>query len=334
MHEFEPHELLALQQTSGRWFIKAIHQQPLLYTTNLGSTLRFTTDQCTQLVVEVTNFHSPLGPSQVWAWRIDAGSWHRVTAANYHFTINCSPEQHLIEIITAGNSDLDQVWTGQAGFGIANITIDDGQLTSAPHQPVIDFIGDSITAGCWVAGKHAALDYRPETNYVGVACDDLSALGVRVAYSAGGVLRPATGGVPNARHYLAQLDAVDQWQPNHPDLVVVNLGVNDRRYPVDQFMVAYDDMLKKVQQLFDNVPTVIMIPFKQSFAHQIKSLAQQHGLAVIDTASWHPTYTDGLHPDQAGSIRCGHQLAQALGPFLKWISVQCKGTRLFVERVL
>lgn len=317
MHEFGPQELLDLQQTSGRWFIKVIHQQPLLYTTNLGSTLRFTSNQCTQLVVKVTNYHNSLGPSQMWAWRIDGRSWQRVTAINHRFTINCSPKQHLIEIITAGNSDLDQVWSGQEGFGVTDIIIDGGQLTSAPHKAMIDFIGDSITAGCWVTGKHAAFDYRPETNYVGIACDDLDALGIRVAYSAGGVLRKATGGVPDARQYLTQLDAVTRWQPNCPDLVVINLGVNDRRYSINQFTAAYDDLLNRVQHLFDNVPIVIMIPFKQSFASQIRSLAHQRALPIIETASWHPATTDGLHPNQEGSIRCGHQLAKALRSFLK-----------------
>lgn len=317
MTELGPQELLNLQQTRGRWFCKTIHQQPLLYTTNLGSILRFISHRCSRLVVEVTNYHNPLGPSQMWAWRVDGHSWHRESAAHHRFTIACSPQDHLIEITTAGNSDLDQVWTGQAGFGIAKLTTNSGYLTAAPHQPVIDFIGDSITAGCWVMGKHAAVDYRPETNYVGVACDDLNACGVRIAYSAGGVLRPATGGVPNAREYLTKLDARQPWHPNQPDLVVINLGVNDRRYPVDEFNAAYDDLLNRVTAFFPHIQIVVMVPFLQSFAPQIRSLAGQHSLPDIETANWQPSYTDGLHPDQAGSVRCGHQLAKTLGPLLK-----------------
>ena len=34
-------------------------------------------------------------------------------------------------------------------------------VTPAP-APVATIIGDSITAGCWVAGKHASADYRAE----------------------------------------------------------------------------------------------------------------------------------------------------------------------------
>lgn len=316
MKKFGPTGLLALQQTTGRWFINSIHKQELLYTTNLGSELRFSTQHCTRLTVQVTDRHSVLGPSQMWAWRIDGQRWHRASAAHQQFTISCSPEAHLVELVTAGNCDLDQVWRGQDGFGIISVTVDQGELTTAPAQPIIDFIGDSITAGCWVTGKHAALDYRPESNYVGIAGDDLDACNIRIAYSAGGVLRPATGGVPNARHFITHLNATTRWQPDRPSLLVVNLGVNDRRYSVADFNQAYAEFLDQVQQLFTHVPITIMIPFSQSFADQIRHLSDQRAIPVIETQDWRPSYTDGLHLDQAGSIRCGHQLAAVIRPLL------------------
>lgn len=318
MQFFTPQEIWHSITPHGRWWIKSINQLPTLYTTNLGSVLRLSINNSSNITVHVLDHHSQYGPSPIFAWRLDHGDWHRVSAAQLKWSIDCQPNCHLLEIITAGNSDLDQVWTGEQGFGITGIELTDaGQIATAPHQPVIDFIGDSITAGCWVNGRHAALDYRPESNYVGIACDELHTTGVRIAYSAGGVLRPATGGVPNARQYLKSLDGTTPWQPNRPNLVVINLGVNDRRYPVEDFVPAYQDFLASVQKELPSCPIVVMIPFSQTWAAEIRQLATQARLSVIETLHWCQSTTDGLHLDQPASIRCGHLLAKSLRPLLK-----------------
>ena len=71
--------------------------------------------------------------------------------------------------MTAGNCDLDQVWAGHQGFALQALACaDHAQWSPQPPAPVATIIGDSITAGCWVAGKHASADYRAESNYVGV----------------------------------------------------------------------------------------------------------------------------------------------------------------------
>lgn len=319
MRFLSPTILWSVMVPHGRWWLKTIDQQPVLYTTNLGSVLRLTITNSDSITIHVLDRHSELSPSPVFAWRLNQQQWHRVSAGHLEWTIKCNPTtKQELEVITAGNTDLDRVWTGNEGLGITGIEIaDDGTVTMPPARPVIDFIGDSITAGCWVNGRHAALDYRPETNYVGIACDDLNVTGVRIAYSAGGVLRPATGGVPNARQYLQNLDATTPWQANQPQLVVINLGVNDRCYERAQFIPAYAELLTMTTEMFPLAPIVVMIPFSQSWAPEIRQLTHEAQLPVIETAGWCQSYTDGLHPDQAASIRCGHLLAQSLRPFLK-----------------
>lgn len=317
MQYYSPNSLYKLIAPHGRWFIKGIKQETTLYTTNLGSRLRFTAKGSTKLTVNVLDNRNEFSPSQVYAWRIDNGQWHRELASQHHWQITCEPAPHLIEIITAGNSDLDRVWNGSEGFAITSIDVDQGELTSAPQVPVIDFIGDSITAGCWVAGHHASFDYRPESNYVGMAVDLLHATDVRVAYSAGGVLRQATGGVPTAAQFLTKLDVTTPWQVNNPDLVVINLGVNDRRFSIEQFNKSYDHFLSLVTTLFPSTPILLMIPFSQSFAESIRSLAAKYHLPVIETGGWCSSYTDDLHPDQAGATESGKWLAQKLSNWLK-----------------
>ena len=165
MHRYSPNSLYELISPHGRWFIKKLNQSATLYTTNLGSRLRFIAKDVNTLTVNVLDNHNPLSPSQIYAWRIDGNQWHRELASHRSWHIECGSANHLIEIITAGNTDLDRVWNGNEGFAITSIDVKQGELISAPSIPVIDFIGDSITAGCWVAGRNASTDYRPESNY-------------------------------------------------------------------------------------------------------------------------------------------------------------------------
>ena len=180
MYRYFPNSLYKLIHPHGRWFIKRLNQSATLYTTNLGSRLRFIAKGVNNLTVNVLDNRNPFSPSQIYAWRIDGTQWHRELASHRSWQIECGSANHLIEIITAGNSDLDRVWNGDEGFAITSVDVEQGKLISAPPVPVIDFIGDSITAGCWVAGHNASIDYRPESNYVGTAIDLLHATDVRI----------------------------------------------------------------------------------------------------------------------------------------------------------
>ena len=295
---------------------------PTLYTTNLGSYLRFKVSNAKKCQISVLPNQNSLSPSQVFAFRIDGGKWQRAQDSLENIDIPLDSTLHTIEIMAAGNTDIDEVWQGNEGFAIKNIYLDNGEIMAAPQRPVVNFIGDSITAGCWVVGNHPAVDYRPETNYAGICADLLNVDSVRIAYSAGGVLRPATGGVPTADVFLGKIDDQTLWTPNHPDLTVINLGVNDRRFPLAQFTAAFDLFIQQVKLTFPRTPLAIIIPFSQTFASEIRKIATKHNCSIIETKTWSHSFTDGLHPDQAGAIAEGKMLTQALQPLLSQFSVQ------------
>ena len=322
MKNYQPTDLIKFASRTGRWTVKKINNMPTLYTTNLGSYLRFKVSNAKKCQITVLPNQDSLSPSQVFAFRIDGGKWQRAQASLEKIDIPLDSILHTIEIMAAGNSDIDEVWQGNEGFAIKNIYLDNGAIMAAPQRPVVNFIGDSITAGCWVVGNHPAADYRPETNYAGICADLLNVDSVRIAYSAGGVLRPATGGVPTADVFLGKIDAQTSWTPNHPDLNVINLGVNDRRFPLAQFTAAFDLFIQQVKLTFPHTPLAIMIPFSQTFASEIRKIATKHACSIIETKTWHHSFTDGLHPDQAGAIAEGKMLAQALQPLLSQFSVQ------------
>lgn len=322
MKKYQPTDLIKFASRTGRWTVKKINNMPTLYTTNLGSYLRFKVSNAKKCQITVLPNQNSLSPSQVFAFRIDSGKWQRAQASLEKIDIPLDSTLHTIEIMTAGNTDIDEVWQGNEGFAIKNIYLDNGEIMAAPQRPVVNFIGDSITAGCWVVGNHPAADYRPETNYAGICADLLNVDSVRIAYSAGGVLRPATGGVPTADVFLGKIDAQTSWTPNHPDLNVINLGVNDRRFPLAQFTAAFDLFIQQVKLTFPHTPLAIMIPFSQTFASEIQKIATKHACSIIETKTWHHSFTDGLHPDQAGAIAEGKMLAQALQPLSPQFNVQ------------
>ena len=322
MKNYQPTDLIKFASRTGRWTVKKINNMPTLYTTNLGSYLRFKVSNAKKCQITVLPNQNSLSPSQVFAFRIDGEKWQRAQASLEKIDIPLDSILHTIEIMAAGNSDIDEVWQGNEGFAIKNIYLDNGAIMAAPQRPVVNFIGDSITAGCWVVGNHPAADYRPETNYAGICADLLNVDSVRIAYSAGGVLRPATGGVPTADVFLGKIDDQTLWTPNHPDLTVINLGVNDRRFPLVQFTAAFDLFIQQVKLTFPHTPLAIIIPFSQTFASEIRKIATKHNCSIIETKTWSHSFTDGLHPDQAGAIAEGKMLAQALQPLLSQFSVQ------------
>ena len=189
MKKYQPTDLIKFASRTGRWTIKKLDNSPTLYTTNLGSYLRFKISDAKKCQITVLPNQNSLSPSQVFAFRIDGGKWQRAQASLEKTDIPLDSTLHTIEIMAAGNTDIDEVWQGNEGFAIKNIYLDRGEITAAPQRPVVNFIGDSITAGCWVVGNHPAADYRPETNYAGICADLLNVDSVRIAYSAGGVLR-------------------------------------------------------------------------------------------------------------------------------------------------
>ena len=301
----------------GRWKLKPCHGVDTLYTTNLGSTLRFQIQRATTLTVNFFNNGNPFGAAQVIGIRVDDHPWQHFAANHMPATIHFAAAHHVIEIMTVGNTDLDNVWLEQEGFALQSITTDaTAQIQPTPPRPHLTWIGDSITAGCWVHGRRPAQDYAADTNYAAQCSDHLACDSCRIAYSAAGIIRGGTGHVPAAPQFLTHLDQDTVWQPTATDLVVINLGVNDRQYFADDFERALRSFLHQVQDCFA-APIMVMVPFAQVFAPVFRAVIHElPSITLIETADWALTYTDRLHPDQHGSDIAGRRLAQVLRPYI------------------
>ncbi|WP_143462305.1 GDSL-type esterase/lipase family protein [Levilactobacillus enshiensis] len=295
----------------GRWVEKTIRGQRVMYSTNLGAEFWFRVDHASFVTLRLLNL-----ANDVSAWiavQIDGLPYQRLAVETLPWRLTLDGHRHVIRVVMSGNTDADQLWATDAGFAVQTVT-SDGELQAVrPGHHSVTFIGDSITAGCWVIpGRHAAVDYRAEGNYAAIASDLLGLRDVRVAYSAAGVTWPGTGGVPPLPQVLTAIDDRTPWQPEPTDLVVVNVGTNDRRSTAAEFAPQFAKFLRQIQRLYPVSAVAVMIPFNQRFAAVISAVTQQVGATLINTADWQPTTTDGVHVDAAGSRLAGQKLAAKL----------------------
>ena len=295
----------------GRWVEKQLADKMVMYTTNLGAEFWLQVDHAHYLTLTMFNDRVD-APSWV-AIQIDGLPYQRQALTATPIQLTLDGQRHVIRVVMSGNTDADAVWSGQAGFCVEDLT-SDGELQAVrPGNHSITFIGDSITAGCWVAGRMPAEDYRGEANYAAVASDLLNARNVRIAYSAAGINKPGTGGVPRLMDVLTQLDATTPWSPVPTDVVVINVGTNDGRESVTSFTALFKQFLTQVTTLYPNSRIAVMVPFNQRFDRLIREIVPEFmQIQLIDTAEWQPTTTDGVHLDVAGSQVAGHYLADAL----------------------
>ncbi|MCI1913609.1 MAG: GDSL-type esterase/lipase family protein [Schleiferilactobacillus harbinensis] len=290
---------------TGRWQARHIGPHFVMYTTNLGAALSFQLDGASRAILHFLPT-SQLIPPQV-AIRIDDGRFVHFDLAHLPIMLAVSPQPHQVTVVMSGNTDDDPVWNADAaaGFAFSGVTLPDGGTLTpiAPAGPKLTFIGDSITAGCWVMGHSPSKDYRAEAAYPAVAAEKLGAEETRIAYSAAGILQPGKGGVPAAKDFFGHIDDRTPWAVNTgQDAVIVNLGTNDQAYPVEEFVSAYVRFAAQLRGVYDyDTAILLMVPFNQALREPIRHIAHRGDrLQVVETAGWNITTSDGSHPDLEG----------------------------------
>lgn len=295
----------------GRWAVKTVQGQRVMYTTNLGAEIDFQVTEASFVRLTFLKTAADL-PSWV-AVQVDGLPYQRqaVSATPLRLTFDGRP--HVVRVVYSGNTDEDPVWFGDGGWAVKALTTDGDLQPVQIGRRSLTLIGDSITAGCWVAGHQPGADYRGEANYAAIASDLLNARNVRIAYSAAGLGKPGTGGVPALPDVLTALDAETPWDPVITDVVVINVGTNDGRSSATDFAVRFRQFVNQVQQLYGNSRIAVMVPFSQRFDRVIRDVTQSFmHVELIETADWQPGLTDHVHLNLAGSQVAGERLADAL----------------------
>jgi hypothetical protein len=161
---------------------------------------------------------------------------------------------------------------------------------------------------------NATSDGNSATNsYAWYCSEELGAVTYSIGYGASGVnIEGSFTTLIKAIDYNSEGREVDDGIT--PDLIVVNHGTNDGGASSRIFKGKLTAAIERLQEKYEGVTIVYLIPFRQTHADDIKSVMSEfENVHVVETADWDISFTDnGYHPDVAGAKKAGGKLAEAL----------------------
>jgi lysophospholipase L1-like esterase len=210
------------------------------------------------------------------------------------------------------------------------LVLSSGAATQAPatKNRLIEFIGDSITAGCCTLTNYV-LD-----NYAWLTGEALDADHTQVAFS-GICLQDAFAcfsenniGMSNQFFKLQTVHYLNSpaWDFNRyqPNQVVINLGTNDSNAGVSDsaFQNTYTTFLQNVRAKYPNAEIYVLRTFggykvaPTQAAVNARINAGDTKLRYVDTTGWVTTGdfdSDNLHPNMNGHVKIKNRLVSVLG---------------------
>lgn len=297
----------------GRWFEKEIEGEKHMVTLTDGSSLYFLINNASSFDVNFTVITTKEEP--YFAYSIDGGEPVRQHITESTVTLP-DTDRHIVQIIADGMTETEGKWQEEKGFALKNIMVAPGSSIWGvkPTNKVIFYYGDSITEGIRALNMDATSDGNSATNAYPWYCSKaLGAVTYSVGYGATGVTKEGS--------FNTFINAIDYYSEGRevndgtiPDLIVVNHGTNDSSAAARIFNIRLTSAIKRLQEKYEGVTIVYLIPFRQTHAEDIKTVMSEFdNVHVVETADWGVTFTDnGYHPDVAGAKLAGEKLAEAL----------------------
>jgi lysophospholipase L1-like esterase len=240
--------------------------------------------------------------------------------------------EHTVTLFVRGMNELEARWSPPlvSATTFLGFTVTGGALapTARPERLRIEFLGDSITEG---VALHAQGPQGQDTpnwrtdgprSYASLTAQKLNAEWRQVGFGRQGLSIGGNGGVPkvgDAFNWVYAGVPRDAWQA---DLVVINQGTNDQLNNVDgaTFAPLYRSLLELVREAYPQAKIAALRPLSGGFGSEIEAQvaalagAGDMKVSYIDTAGWTSggDFTDGVHPNEAGSIKIADRLAAAL----------------------
>ena len=246
--------------------------------------------------------------------------------ASANGTVNLTPTAlasgtHTLRIIARSESDTIQ---------FKGLVLSSGASTQAPaaKSKLIEFIGDSITAGCCTLSNYVL------NNYAWLTGEALNADHTQIAFS-GICLQDAVSCYSENRIGMSvqffKLQTVHYtnspaWDFNRyqPNQVVINLGTNDSTVGVSDstFQSTYTTFLQNIRAKYPNAEIYVLRTFggykvaPTQAAVNARISAGDSKVHYVDTSGWVTTGdfdSDNLHPNANGHIKIANRLQSVLG---------------------
>jgi lysophospholipase L1-like esterase/plastocyanin len=251
--------------------------------------------------------------------------------ASANGTINLTPTAlpagtHSLQVIARSEQDVIQ---------FQGLTLSPGATTQAPtiKSKLIEFVGDSITAGC------CALPNWSMDDYAWLTAENLIAEHTQIAYS-GICLQDATCGENNIGMSVQFFKLQTIHFLNSPnwdfsryqaDQVVINIGTNDGAVADSTFQATYTTFLQNVRAKYPAAQIFVLRTFggykavPTSAAVDTRIAAGDTKVHFVDTTGWltagSSDFSDSLHPSVSGNIKAADRLTAVLSAPQSDISV-------------
>ncbi|MEU4396022.1 SGNH/GDSL hydrolase family protein [Kribbella sp. NPDC023855] len=298
----------------GQWG----HQPGVAITVNSGSRISFTFNgTAVQVLFDVSGLTTP---PHLWVG-VDEGEpeLHVVESPVIELTAERAG-QHKVEIVVKDVNEHANRWNPPFGCAVvfAGLVLDAEtrlRLSGRPGGPRLEFYGDSITQGVRALSAHPESEGADGSkSYAYLTARALGASAYQVGFGSQGVLKPGNGEVPPGPESFgwnfagSPAERVEQ-----PDVVVLNLGVNDQTLTAAQ----YGDYLARVRAAYQDSKIVALSPFSGKHASEIEAAvkaARDPRIRYVSTDGWITTddCTDDVHPTVDGHAKIAARLTEEL----------------------
>jgi len=301
----------------GQWG----HQPGLAITVNSGSRISFTFNGTSiQALFDVAGLATP---PHLWV-SVDEGEPELYVLEQP--VIELTAERagaHKVEIVVKDVNEHANRWNPPFGCAVvfAGLVLDVDtrlRLSGRPSGPRLEFYGDSITQGVRALSTHPESEGADGSkSYAYLTARALGATAYQVGFGSQGIIKPGNGEVPAGPESFgwnfagSPAERVEQ-----PDVVVLNLGVNDETLTAAQ----YGEYLARVRAAYAGSKIVALSPFSGKHADEIETAVKTANAAgdpairYVSTDGWITTddCTDDVHPTVAGHTKIASHLTAEL----------------------
>lgn len=303
---------------SGRWYKKNVNGKEYYYTSTDGSAIYFKV--AGSKYVDVTFVAQVAAAIPYYAYSIDGGEMKRQLVSKNRINLG-NAKTHYVRLVIDAMSEGEDRWAGEAGVGIGAITpvSEEGAVAAIqPENATIAFYGDSITQGIRALNKKLTPAGASSTHsYAWYCAKQLDLVPYFAGFGGSGIIQP--GCFNNCINVIQSNSAYHRAENYDADVIVIEHGTNDVYTYGEIFINEYKRVVNLLHQKHPDAKLVLMIPFTQIHADEIRSVAAAYPkfCTVIETSSWHISYTDGLHPNKTGAKTAGQNLAKKVASIRK-----------------
>jgi lysophospholipase L1-like esterase len=120
-------------------------------------------------------------------------------------------------------------------------------------------------------------------------------------------------GIQNERYSIVDLSTDSFLEIMEPDIIVIEYGYHDQNAGETsaEFTTYYTTLLDLLSSHYAGAVLFCLIPFKQSFASEIRAIAaSRENCYLIETVDYDISYTDTAHPNEAGAEEIATRLSE------------------------